>query len=112
MKAPTVFISYSHDSSAYEDRVLELADKLNQAGVDCTIDQYHPAPSTSLPLWMEKQILAADYVLLVCTETYHKRVHKEDEPGKGLGVCWEANLIYNLLYEEKLENDKFIPHPI
>ena len=109
MNAPKVFISYSHDTTAHEERLLELADKLNQTGIDCTIDQYYPAPSSGWPLWMEKQIIAADYVLLICTETYYKLVYKEGGPGKGLGVCWEANLIYNLLYKEKLENNKFIP---
>jgi tetratricopeptide (TPR) repeat protein len=109
MKTPKVFISYSHDSPAHEDRVLELADKLTETGIDCMIDRYDPAPSSGWPLWMEKQITAADYVLMVCTETYDKRVHQKEKPGKGLGVCWEANLIYNLLSEEKLENNKFIP---
>jgi hypothetical protein len=57
----------------------------------------------------KEQIQNADFVLMVGTETYHKRVHKKEEPDKGFGICWEANLIYNLLYQAKLENTKFIP---
>lgn len=109
MSAPKIFISYSHDSPEHENRVLEFADKLKKTGIDCSIDQYNTAPPSGWPLWMEEQITAADYVLMVCTEIYNKRIHRKDRPSKGLGVCWEANLIYNLLYEEKLENDKFIP---
>jgi nucleoside phosphorylase len=30
----TVFISYSHDSQAHKDRILELADKLRESGID------------------------------------------------------------------------------
>jgi hypothetical protein len=37
---PRVFISYSHDSAAHEDRVLALANRLRGDGVDATIDQY------------------------------------------------------------------------
>lgn len=59
-------------------------------------------------MWMQAQIQEADFVLLVCTETYLRRVERRDEPGKGRGVLWEATLIYNLLYaEEPLYRDLF-----
>jgi hypothetical protein len=109
MDHPTLFISYSHDSPDYADRVLSLSNRLRADGIDCIIDQYNPAPSSGWPLWMEEQIQNTDFVLMVYTETYHKRVHKKEEPDKGFGVCWEGNLIYNLLYQAKLENTKFIP---
>jgi hypothetical protein len=67
------------------------------------IDQYEPTPSSGWPRWMERQIREADFVLIVCTETYYRRVVGQEEPDKGLGVCWEANLIYNCLYRQKLE---------
>jgi hypothetical protein len=44
------------------------------------------------------EIQKADFVLLVCTETYRRRVERREQPGKGRGVLWEAKLIYNLLY--------------
>jgi tetratricopeptide (TPR) repeat protein len=109
MNAPKVFISYSHDSPRHDRQVFELAGRLRSEGIDCIIDQYEPAPASGWPLWMEEQITVADYVLMVCTETYNKRVHRKDEPNKGFGVCWEANIIYNYLYIQKLENHKFIP---
>lgn len=60
-------------------------------------------------MWMQAQILEADFVLLVCTETYLRRVERREEPGKGRGVLWEATLIYNLLYTENSTLQKFIP---
>lgn len=51
----------------------------------------------------------ADFVLLVCTETYLRRVEHREERGKGRGVLWEAKLIYNLLYGENSDIQKFIP---
>jgi hypothetical protein len=55
-----------------------------------------------------KQIRDSAFVLLVCTETYHRRVMKEDA-GKGLGVMWESSIIYSHLYSAGVVNEKFIP---
>jgi len=58
---------------------------------------------------MEEQIRNADFVLLVCTETYLRRVEGREEPGKGRGVLWEAESIYNVLYWEDSQKQRFIP---
>jgi DNA polymerase III delta prime subunit len=60
-------------------------------------------------MWMQGQILNAGFVVLVCTETYLRRVERREKPGKGRGVLWEATLIYNLLYAEDAEVQRFIP---
>jgi len=60
-------------------------------------------------MWTEKQIRTADYILLVCTSTYLRRVERREVPGKGRGVLWEVNSIYNVLYAEDAEIQKFIP---
>ena len=73
------------------------------------IDQYAPAPPDGWPLWMDLEIQKADFVLLVCTETYRRRVERREQPGKGRGVLWEAKLIYNLLYEADTAVQRFIP---
>ena len=109
MAHPKVFISYSHDSVTHRQSVLEFSERLRADGIDTRIDQYAPSPAEGWPRWMERHIDEADFVLLVCTETYFKRVSGHEEPGVGRGVCWEANLIYNELYERKVETSKFIP---
>jgi WD40 repeat protein len=106
---PKVLISYSHDSPEHEQRVLTLANRLRTDGIDCTIDQYVIVPEEGWPLWMERQIRDSNFVLMVCTETYLKRVLGEEQPGKGLGVRWEGNLIYNAIYSARVMNTKFIP---
>ncbi len=106
---PKVFISYSHDSAAHQERVLALADRLSNDGLDAVLDQYHPAPPEGWPRWMDQQIKDADFVLLVCTETYLRRVERREQPGKGHGVLWEGNLIYQHLYNAGTTNTKFIP---
>ena len=106
---PKVFISYSHDSPAHADRVLELANRLRADGIDCILDQYEASPPEGWPRWMGKQIRDADFVLMICTEIYYRRVMGEEEPGKGLGVCWESNLIYQYIYNAGTLNTRFIP---
>jgi len=58
---------------------------------------------------MDREIQRADFVALVCTETYLQRVEGRQLPGKGRGVLWEAKLIYNLLYAEDTTLQRFIP---
>jgi TIR domain len=92
---PKVLISYSHDSPEHEQRVLELANCFRADGIDCMIDQYVMVPEEGWPLWMERQIKNSNFVLMICTEKYYKRVLGQEQPGKGLGVRWEGNLIYS-----------------
>lgn len=89
--------------------MLALANRLRQDGIDALVDQYAPNPPQGWPRWMEHEIQAADFVLLVCTETYRRRVEGREQAGKGRGVVWEGNLIYNLLYPEDAEVQRFIP---
>jgi hypothetical protein len=108
--APKVFISYSHDSSEHADRILALADALCGDGIDVILDRYvHPAPDEGWPHWMERNLDAARFVLMACTQTYRRRVMAEEEPGKGQGVRWEGKLIYNRICYDEPAGSRFIP---
>lgn len=105
----TVFISYSHDSKEHVLRVLDLSNKLRSEGIDCVLDQYENSPSEGWPKWMDKNIRNSQFVIMICTEPYYRRVMGEEEPEKGLGVMWESKLIYQHIYNTGAENTKFIP---
>ena len=108
--APRVFLSYSHDSAEHADRVLSLADSLCDRGIDVIFDRYvHPAPAEGWPRWMERNLDAAQFVLMVCTATYRRRVMGEEEPGQGTGVRWEGTLIYNRIAYGEPGGIRFIP---
>ena len=106
---PKVFISYSHDSDAHRQNILALSDRLRDEGIDCYIDQYiNGAPPQGWQRWMEQQIEAADFVLVVCTDIYLKRFKGEDRLG-GRGVNFEGALISQTLYDNFQQNTKFYP---
>lgn len=106
---PRVFISYSHDSHEHLDRVLALADRLRAEGIDCNLDQYEPSPHEGWPRWMESQFKQADFILVICTETYCRRFEGREAQGKGLGVKWEGAIITGELYRDEAVNKRFIP---
>jgi HEAT repeat protein len=110
---PSVFISYSHDQAdpTHAERVAGLAASLLDDSLEVFFDQNRDDVEEKVPwpIWMEGKLRKADYVLLVCTELYLKKVHQEVAEDEGRGVCWEANLIYNRLYIAKLNTTKYVP---
>jgi HEAT repeat protein len=110
---PSVFISYSHNPTCptHEEQVAGLAAAFLRDGLRVFLDANRGKDEEKLtwPIWMEGKIEEADHVLLVCTELYLKKIRQEVAEDEGQGVCWEANIIYSLLYERKLNTTKFSP---
>ncbi len=102
---PKVFISYSHDSRAQKERVLDLSNRLRQDGVDATIDEYEQFPEEGWPVWMERQIRESAYVLVVCTERYLRKTENRE---RSSGVAWESTLSLQEIYDAG-RNRKFVP---
>ena len=110
---PSVFISYSHDPAdpTHAERVAGLAASLLEGGFEVFFDQNRGDEEEEVPweIWMEDKILEANHVLMVCTELYLKKVRQEVTDDEGQGVCWEAGIIYTLLYRVKRNTTKFLP---
>jgi hypothetical protein len=106
--AGEVFISYSWDSEDHVQQVLALSNRLRSEGVDCVLDQYETSPPEGWPRWMDRKIRDSRLVLMICTETFYKRVMGDEAQDKGLGVKWEGGLIYQHIYNAG-SNPKFIP---
>lgn len=103
---PKVFISYSHESADFEEKVLEFSKKLRSEGIDASIDLYEEAPSEGWPRWMENQIRESDYVLVLCSKSYYDKFYSDK---KGKGVTWEVSIVYQMLYDSLVDTKKFIP---
>ena len=108
-RPPRVFISYSHNSEAHAARVLRLANELRRDGIEAIIDQYFTSPPEGWPRWMDSHVRDDDHVVMVCTESYYRRVIGRETPGAGLGVRWEGNLIYQHVYKAGADLSRFVP---
>jgi hypothetical protein len=107
---PRVFISYSHDSTEHEELVLRFAQRLRKDGVDAQIDQFDGGrPTEGWPRWMLDKLDWAEFVLLICTETYYRRFRGHEASDKGRGVDWEGQLITLEIYNAKSHTTKFVP---
>lgn len=108
---PLVFVSYSHDSSDHQERVLGLSERLREDGVETILDRYieNGSPPEGWPRWMLNGLDRATHVLCICTETYYRRFRGQDLPGKGKGVDWEGAIITQELYDERSVSSRFIP---
>lgn len=105
-----IFISYSHDSPDHRSKVLGLSQRLRKDGLEAEIDQYiNGTPANGWPRWMLDKLDEADYVLIICTETYYRRFRGHEVADKGKGVDWEGALITQELYNARSKTCKFVP---
>lgn len=100
---PKVFISYSHDSPEHKQWVSELAARLRNNGIDAILDQWDLGLGDDITRFMERGIVDADRVLVICTDKYVSKANA----AKG-GVGYER-MIVNAELVQNLGTDKFIP---
>lgn len=100
---PKVFISYSHDSPEHKQWVSELAARLRRNGIDAILDQWDLGLGDDITRFMERGIVNADRVLVICTNKY---VSKANAAEGGVGY---ERMIVNAELVQNLGTDKFIP---
>ena|SRR5688572_383855 len=106
---PRVFVSYSHESEVHSERVLDLANRLRVDGVDARLDRYVESPAEGWIRWMQNEIEAAEFVLVICTATYRRRFDGKEVEGRGLAVNFEGTTIATMIYVNGQRNEKFVP---
>lgn len=103
MSIPKAFISYSHDSQEHKKWVLDFATRLRNSGIDAILDQWELKAGDDLPHFMEKHLVSADRVLMVCTERYVEKANT----GSG-GVGYEKMIVTADLLKT-IDSNKVIP---
>jgi hypothetical protein len=110
---PRAFVSYAHEAkepekSAHAARVTALVEYLRDNEIDAHFDrEVHGTPPQGWPAWMEEQLREANFVLVVCTETYLRRYNVQEKSGQGKGAIWEGGIIRQELYDAAGQNKKF-----
>lgn len=104
-----VFVIYAWDDEAHKARCLALAQRLRHDGVDAWIDRYETSPAQGWPRWMEQQIAAARYVVVVGSPLFRARFDGTAPPDAGWGSAWEGLIINQLIHDNASRNDKFVP---
>jgi hypothetical protein len=100
---PTAFISYSWDTEDHKLWVRQLAEQLRAQGVNVILDQWYLTVGGDRTHFMESSIKTSDFVVIVCTPGYAKKVN-----GRDGGAGYEAMIITSQIAQDILQN-KFIP---
>ncbi|WP_352284001.1 toll/interleukin-1 receptor domain-containing protein [Pseudoalteromonas sp. Q18-MNA-CIBAN-0097] len=103
VNVPRVFISYSHDTQAHKKWVLELAQRLRNAGVDAILDQFRVGLGDDLGGFMEKSVAESDRIIMVCTDNYVTKANS------GLGGVGYEKMIMTAEYMTNIDSNKVIP---
>ena len=103
LNPPRVFISYSHDSAEHKKWVLDFATTLRSRGIDAILDQWDLKPGDDFPEFMERNLVAADRAIMVCTKRYVQKANA----GEG-GVGYEK-MIMTSSSLSKISANKVIP---
>jgi hypothetical protein len=102
-KPPRVFISYSWESEDHKSWVRYLGERLYKAGIEARLDQWFVQPGESFTAFMEQEVAAADFVLVVCTPSYARKSNNRQG-----GVGYEQQIVSGQLMSGTARS-KFIP---
>lgn len=69
----SVFISYAWTNDAYQKKVIDLATKLRNDGVDVILDIWDLHTGADRFLFMEKSVSESDKVLILCNKVYKEK---------------------------------------
>jgi len=102
--SPHCFVAYSWESEDHKQWVLDLATRLRRDGVDVVLDLWLSLPGDSLTKMMETEVRESDFVLMICTPTYKKKL---DERQGGAG--YEGEVIMGERFAGVSPSAKFVP---
>lgn len=109
VEQPRVFISYSWTTPEYEQRVVDLAEKLVEMGVDVVLDKWDLVEGADVNAYMEKMVTdkSISKVLMLCDKAY-----AEKADGRKGGVGTETLIVTPQIYRQADpagKEQRFIP---
>ena len=105
LKTPKVFVSYSRTNQLYATKVLYIAKRLVQDGIDVVLDKWNLNPGEKLHQFMESCISDETIdAILICSD----KIYKEKANTRSGGVGTETTIITSEIYDENTRQ-KFLP---
>ncbi|WP_410608711.1 SEFIR domain-containing protein [Amycolatopsis sp. lyj-109] len=98
---PCVLISYARADEEHNEAVRHLAHLLRRNGIETEIDLYAARHRQDWAAWHQRQIIRADFVLIIASPEYKRQAEGEDAPHQGRSVSWEAMLIREDIYRDR-----------
>ncbi|MFJ7212843.1 SEFIR domain-containing protein [Amycolatopsis sp. NPDC098790] len=108
---PRVFVTYSHDSPEHKELVLRFCTFLRaEAGLDVHVDRWYEDVRRDWSLWAIEQLAVADFVLVIASPGYRRRVDGWAAPDEGRGAQFEGAIIRdNLTRDLPSETRRVLP---
>ncbi|WP_160159955.1 SEFIR domain-containing protein [Streptomyces sp. SLBN-31] len=99
-RRPRVFISYAHDEDdpEHRERVRSLI-KLLRDHVEVRADFDAEDEPQNWARWCSEECEAADFIVMVASTPYKRRVEQKEAEGKGLGATWEGAYIWDYAHD-------------
>jgi hypothetical protein len=104
-----IFICYAHEDEAHKKMVRDFADLLRASGLDPRIDHEHEGPRISWDHWANKQVLAADFVVIIASPVVQAVGDGTYEGTDRAGIRNELGLIRNLLQKHPAWASHLLP---
>lgn len=104
MTTPKLFVSYSWSNPAHEQRVLDLASELVEAGIDVILDKWNLHEGQDAVAFMEQMVTNPEITKVAIISD---RVYAEKADGRRGGVGTETQIISREVYENQDQN-KFV----
>ena len=105
IKHPKVFISYAWNSEDYQSKVISLASRLKDNGVEVILDKWNLREGNDMYAFMERSVTddSVTNVLILLDPTYAKKANK-----RAGGVGTETQIMSPDIYQ-KVKQTKIIP---
>jgi hypothetical protein len=97
-----VLLSYAHESTEHRARVKALAQRLESEGLEITLDAESAEPAEGWWVWLEREVTAADLVLVVISAAYQTAFGTPQ-------LRWPGPVLSPALYAAEVAHRPFLP---
>lgn len=99
--APTVFITYAHDSAEHKQQVRTLAELLKHNGIKVILDQWATTHRRDWSTWAPEAIITSDFTLMIASPAFKRAGDGFGDPVQNPGVQSETAVIRDQLHGDR-----------